>query len=132
MASTKQEDKRPLSPHLQIYKPQMTTVMSIFHRLTGIALALGTIMVTWFFLAVAMGPESYATFRDFAVHPIGQFMLFGWSAALFYHMFNGIRHFFWDMGYLFKIKNAYRAGAVVLLVTVIVTGALWAYVWGLI
>lgn len=131
MGSTKQQDKRPLSPHLQIYKPQMTSVMSILHRLTGIALVVGTLMLAWLLIAAATGQEAYECFTDFAVSPIGQSMLFGWSLALFYHMFNGIRHLFWDMGYLFKIENAYRAGAFVLLATVIATALLWAKVWGL-
>ena len=131
MASGNQQDKRPLSPHLQIYKPQMTTVMSIFHRFTGIALAIGTVMVAWLLIAAATGQEAYDCFTTFATHPLGHLMLFGWSVALFYHMFNGIRHLFWDMGYLFKIQNATRAGIVVLLATFIATVLLWTKVWGI-
>ena len=119
------KNKRPLSPHLQVYKPQMTSVLSITHRATGVALVAGTLMVAWWLIAAATGEEAYNIAREFAVTKVGTLMIFGWSVALFYHLSNGIRHLFWDLGYLFKIKNAYRAGFLVLLSTAILTGSTW-------
>lgn len=117
--------KRPLSPHLQVYKPQMTSVMSIIHRACGFALAVGTIMVIWLLIAAASGPESFSTYNWFSNTMVGQLMIFGWSLALCYHLCNGIRHLFWDMGYLFKIENAYKAGYVVWASTAILMALIW-------
>jgi succinate dehydrogenase / fumarate reductase cytochrome b subunit len=121
--TTKRE--RPLSPHLQIYKPQMTSVMSILHRATGLALVYGLIMVVWMLIAAATSMDAYNYFLNFCNSLIGQLMLFGWSFALYYHMCNGIRHLFWDMGFLFKIENAYKAGYVVLLFAFGLTAITW-------
>lgn len=123
--SLAQKQKRPISPHLAIYKPQMTSVLSIFHRMTGVALAIGTILVIVWLVAAATGPVAYNTVSDFTASPLGLLMLFGWSVALFYHMCNGIRHLIWDMGFLFKIEIAQRAGMVVLLATAILTAVTW-------
>ncbi len=120
---------RPLSPHLQIYRWQLTMFMSILHRITGVALSIGGLMVAWWLVAAMMGEGAYNVARDFASSPLGIFMLFGWSVALYYHLFNGIRHLLWDTGKLFKIENAYRAGYVVLLLTVIATAATWYEVY---
>lgn len=117
--------ERPLSPHLQVYKLPLTANLSILHRMTGVALSLGLIMIIWWLVAAATGPEAYALFMSFAGHPVGLFMIFGWSVALFYHSCNGIRHLFWDMGYLFKIKEAYASGYVVLILTAILTAGVW-------
>lgn len=116
---------RPLSPHLQVYKPQLTTIMSILHRMTGAALAVGALMMTWWLVAVALGEGAYQGFADFAGSPLGLFMLFGWTFCFYYHLFNGIRHLLWDMVFLFKIKNAYRAGYVVLALTAVATIGTW-------
>lgn len=118
-------NKRPLSPHLQVYKPQMTSTLSILHRACGVALGIGTLMVAWWLIAAATSEKAYDAAMDFAGTPIGTFMIFGWSVALFYHLSNGIRHLFWDMGYLFKIQNAYKAGYLVLLSTVVLTASAW-------
>ncbi len=125
MSTPASKSQRPLSPHLQVYKPQMTSIMSILHRMTGAALAVGTLMVVWWLVAAASGPEPYAVAMDFVESPLGTFMMFGWSVALFYHMCNGIRHLFWDTGYLFEIKNAYAAGWIVLCAAALLTGATW-------
>jgi len=119
------KDNRPLSPHLQVYKPQMTSVMSILHRATGYALAMGSVLVIWWLMAAATGLDAFMQVSNFLETPLGTIMLFGWSFALFYHLCNGIRHLFWDMGYLFDIKNAYRAGYVVLLASVALTALVW-------
>lgn len=124
-ASPQSPKQRPLSPHLQVYKPQLTSVMSILHRATGVALILGTLMLIWLLVAAASGEQAYNCARSFAASPLGTLLLFGWSVALYYHLLNGIRHLFWDLGYLFKIEKAYRAGHLVLLGTVILTASTW-------
>ncbi len=124
-SSEKTNSQRPLSPHLQIYKPQMTSVLSILHRATGVALAIGTLMVVWWLVAAATGEQAYNTAMAFAVSPLGQFMLLGWTFALYYHLCNGVRHLIWDTGRLFNIGCAKKAGFLVLLTSVLLTGATW-------
>jgi len=119
------KSKRPLSPHLQIYKPQMTSTLSILHRATGVALAIGTLMVVWLLLSAAIGEAAFGQFMDFATSPLGQFMLLGWSFALFYHMANGVRHLIWDTGRMFNIGCAKKAGVVVLILAVVMTALTW-------
>ena len=116
---------RPLSPHLQIYKPQLTSVMSITHRATGIALAVGTLLLVWWIVAAAIGPEAFAHAQSFIGSWLGLLLLFGWSVALFYHLGNGIRHLFWDAGYGFEIENAYRSGWIVVGATAALTVLAW-------
>src|SRR5258708_16088954 len=88
--------QRPLSPHLQVYRWQLTSVMSILHRATGIALSLGAILLVWWLGAASDGPEPYAAVQRFLGSWIGLLLLFGWSLALFYHLCNGVRHLVWD------------------------------------
>lgn len=116
---------RPLSPHLQVYNLPMTARMSILHRACGAALSIGTIMLVWLLVSVAMGEQAYEHFRGFAATFVGQLMFFGWTLALFYHMCNGVRHLFWDMGYLFKLQNAFRAGWIVLFAAATLTVLTW-------
>lgn len=120
---------RPLSPHLQIYRPQMTSMMSIAHRATGVALTTGTLVVAIWLIALAMGAETYAMVAGLLAHPLGQFVLFGYSAVLIYHALNGIRHLSWDVGYGLTIPEVYRNGVIVLVLTVLLTAALWLSVW---
>lgn len=119
------KDNRPLSPHLQVYKPQLTSMMSIMHRATGYALAVGTLLVMWWLTAAASGLDSYMAAMDFTHSIFGKLLLLGWSFSLFYHLYNGIRHLFWDMGYLFKLKNAYAAGYAVWALALISTVVVW-------
>jgi succinate dehydrogenase / fumarate reductase cytochrome b subunit len=120
------KSKRPLSPHLQVYKPQMTSVMSILHRATGVFLSLfAVLLLLGFTLSVLMGAERYGQFTGLLGSFIGRGILFALSVCIFYHMFNGIRHLFWDSGKLFKIENAQYAGAFVLLGTGAATLAYW-------
>lgn len=107
-------NKRPLSPHLQIYKPQLTSILSISHRITGVALAAGTLMLSCWVIAAGAGPAGFEGVQHFLGSPIGYFILFGWSACLFYHLSNGIRHLFWDAGYGFELSATYRSGYLVL------------------
>jgi succinate dehydrogenase / fumarate reductase cytochrome b subunit len=116
---------RPLSPHLQIYKPQLTSMLSISHRITGIALAAGTLLLVAWIVGAAKGPDAFAIVSGFLRNPVGLILLFGWSVALFYHLANGIRHLFWDAGYGYEINNAYRSGWIVVGATVVLTVVAW-------
>jgi succinate dehydrogenase / fumarate reductase cytochrome b subunit len=101
---------RPLSPHLQVYRPQLTSVLSILHRTTGVALVAGTLLLVYWLAAAAAGPEAFETARAVIGSLLGRLFLFGWTVALFYHLCNGIRHLFWDAGYGFELETAYRSG----------------------
>jgi succinate dehydrogenase / fumarate reductase cytochrome b subunit len=117
---------RPLSPHLQVYRWQLTSVMSILHRASGVALSLGTILLVWWLVAAAEGPEAYAGVQAFLGSWIGRILLFGWTVALFYHLCNGIRHLWWDTGRGLDLKRVYAGGWAVLAGTVILTVLAWA------
>ncbi|MSO75928.1 MAG: succinate dehydrogenase, cytochrome b556 subunit [Alphaproteobacteria bacterium] len=118
-------DNRPLSPHLQIYKPEYTSVLSITHRATGVALALGTLLLVWWLLAAAMGADAYATVQACLRSWFGRLLLFGWSWALFYHLANGIRHLFWDAGYGFELATAQKSGWAVVIAAAALTIVAW-------
>jgi succinate dehydrogenase cytochrome b subunit len=123
--------ERPLSPFMfpTWYHFQITSALSILHRLTGIALAVGSILLVWWLIAVADGGGLFAATHAFLVSPIGLVLLFGWSVAFFYHLCNGIRHLAWDAGYGFEIRSAYRSGYTVLGATVLLTALTWLYVF---
>ncbi|MDF1794028.1 MAG: succinate dehydrogenase, cytochrome b556 subunit [Thalassobaculaceae bacterium] len=116
---------RPLSPHLQVYKPQLTSILSISHRATGIALAVGTLLLVWWLLAAAAGPEAFATAQGFLGSWFGLLILFGFSYALMYHLCNGIRHLFWDAGYGFELETAYNSGWMTVGASVVLTIIAW-------
>jgi succinate dehydrogenase / fumarate reductase cytochrome b subunit len=101
---------RPLSPHLQIYKPQITSVLSIAHRITGVALSVGTLLLVWWLLAAAAGPAAYAQAQAFIGSWLGILLLIGWAYALFFHLCNGIRHLVWDAGHGFDLATTYASG----------------------
>jgi succinate dehydrogenase / fumarate reductase cytochrome b subunit len=117
--------QRPLSPHLQVYRPQLTSMMSITHRATGVALTTGTLVLAAWLVAVALGGETFAMMAMAVTHPLGQFVLFGYSVALIYHAMNGIRHLFWDLGFGLTIPEVYRSGHIVLFLTFLLTACLW-------
>ncbi len=108
-----QSDNRPLSPHLQVYKPQLTSFLSILHRLTGIVLAAGTLLLVWWLMAAAAGPEAFASVQAFIDGWFGRLLLFGWTWALFFHLCNGVRHLAWDTGWGFELGRVYATGWVV-------------------
>ncbi len=118
--------ERPLSPHLEIYKPQLTMVLSITHRFTGVGLAVGTLFLTWWLIAAAMGPEAYAFTQWIYGTWLGTLVLFGFSVSLFYHLCNGIRHLFWDVGLGYEMETVYRSGWSVVAATAVLTFAAWA------
>ncbi len=99
MGNAKLRAERPLSPHLQIYRPMLTMMMSIAHRLSGAALAVGFILLAWWLLAISLGPEPYATVSSFFGSIAGGTLLFLFSWALIHHMLGGIRHLIWDTGH---------------------------------
>ena len=102
--------KRPTSPHLQIYKPQITSVLSIIHRFTGIFLGIGMILLTWWLFSITIGPEMYQRTLDIISSWIGLSILFSFIASFFYHLFNGVRHLIWDAGIGFEIKTVTVTG----------------------
>lgn len=116
---------RPLSPHLQIYRWQITSVLSILHRLTGLALSLGTLLLVWWLVALASGPDAFATAQAFVGSWLGRLLLLGWSFSLFFHLANGIRHLFWDAGYGFEIKTTTASGWAVVVASVALTVIAW-------
>jgi len=119
---------RPLSPHLQVYRPQLTSILSILHRLTGCALAVGTLLLVWWLAAAAGWGTPFADVQAIIGSWIGRLLLFGWSFALFYHLCNGIRHLFWDAGRGFELSSVNASGVAVVIVSTVLTLAAW--VWG--
>lgn len=128
--TNKLEAERPLSPHLQIYRPMLTMLMSIAHRITGASLAVGFALLTWWFVAVSMGPEAYATVQSFFGSLVGRALLFAFTWALIHHALGGIRHLIWDTGAGFDpqtievLARATIIGSVVLTILVWVIGYL--------
>lgn len=121
--STKNKNQRPLSPHIGIYKRQITSILSISHRMSGFALYIGAILLAWWIIANVYGCVS--CINPLITSDIGKIFLILWSFALFYHMLNGIRHLFWDMGKGFEIKTVNRTGILVVIVAVIMTVLSW-------
>jgi succinate dehydrogenase / fumarate reductase cytochrome b subunit len=117
---------RPLSPHLQIYKPQLTSMLSISHRLTGVALGLGTLFLVWWLVAAASGDAAFATAQAFFGSWLGLLLLFGWTYSFFFHLCNGVRHLMWDTGYGLDLHTAYATGWVVLAASGVLTLAAFA------
>jgi len=120
---------RPISPHLQIYRPQLTSVMSITHRMTGIFLSLGTLVLLFWLGAAASGAEQYQAAQSVFDMFIVKLVLVGWTWAFFYHLSNGIRHLCWDAGRGLDIPTAYASGYAVLAVSVVLTLLVWGYVF---
>jgi succinate dehydrogenase / fumarate reductase, cytochrome b subunit len=117
--------QRPLSPHLQVYKPGIPMVLSITHRITGVGISVGTLLLVWFLVAAATSDSAYATVSWFLRTPIGYLLLFGWSLALFYHLCNGIRHLAWDAGWGFELPTLYASGKVAVVCAFALTLLTW-------
>ncbi len=116
---------RPLSPHLQVYRLQLTSALSIFHRLTGVFLSTGAAMLCCWLLAAAAGPEYYAWSEWFLTSWLGYALLGAWSYCLFYHLCNGIRHLFWDIGVGYSLRATYASGVLMVLASFGLTGLSW-------
>jgi succinate dehydrogenase / fumarate reductase cytochrome b subunit len=117
---------RPLSPHLQVYRWQLTSTLSILHRAAGIALAGGTVLWVWWLVALAAGPEAFAQVSVVLGSVLGRIVLFGWTICFFYHFANGIRHLWWDTGRGLELPSVYRSGWTVIAFTAVASIAAWA------
>jgi succinate dehydrogenase / fumarate reductase cytochrome b subunit len=120
---------RPTSPHVWIYRWQIGNTLSILHRLTGAALALGLIALSYWFISLAGGPESYAAAGRFFGSPIGLVVLLGWTFSFLYHLLNGVRHLFWDAGRGFERTPRHLSGWLAVLGAVVLTLCVVAWVW---
>lgn len=120
---------RPLSPHIQIYSlfTRFTSLTSILHRLTGLALVAGSVLIVAWLMAIAHGPEAYAQFMTYTKHPLGQFVLIGFTWAFWYQLLNGVRHLVWDAGFGFKLQNARATAYTVIGLSFVATAATWFY-----
>ncbi len=116
---------RPLSPFL-MYRPQFASILSITHRLTGMALAAGTLLFTYWLTSAAYGPEAFVRAQAFVGSVFGRLLLFGWTLALFYHLCNGIRHLAWDAGWGFELPRLKATGWVAIVVSITLTFLSWA------
>src|SRR3984885_1063373 len=125
MAEAKGPAARPLSPHLQIYRPMLTMMMSIVHRITGAALYFGTLLLAWWLIAAASGPNAYALFQSVASSLIGRIALFGYTCALIHHMLGGVRHLIWDTGHGFGPAEREWLARANLIGSIVLTIILW-------
>lgn len=116
---------RPLSPHIGIYRKQITSVLSILHRLTGLALYAGSLLLVALIVVVAYSPTDYEVLHDAIVSPLGRTLLFGWTFSFFYHLMNGIRHLYWDAGRGFEMSSVTRSGWLVVVLSFLLTIASW-------
>ena len=117
--------ERPISPHLHVYKPQLTPVLSILHRITGVGLGAGTLLLAWWLVAAAYGPDQFEAAQAFIASWLGRLLLFGFTFSLFYHLCNGIRHLFWDAGRGFELKTVYTSGWLVVIASLGLTAVSW-------
>lgn len=118
--------ERPLSPHLQIYRWPVTMLTSILHRASGIANAAGLVLLTAWLAAASFGPSAYLSAQEALSSIFGRLVLFGFTLSLSYHLLNGIRHLFWDVGAGFGLKTARNTGLFVLAGAVLLTLIIWA------
>lgn len=122
-------DKRPLSPHLQIYRPMLTMMMSIVHRITGSALYFGIIFLVWWLIAGAISAEYFAMTQAVFGHWLSKIILFGFTWALIHHMLGGLRHLLWDTGHGFKLTTVEFMARANLVLSIVLTFALWIGVY---
>jgi succinate dehydrogenase / fumarate reductase cytochrome b subunit len=118
-------DNRPLSPHLTIYKKVLTAIFSIFHRITGIALSVGSVLLIIWISFLSLGPKYFYIFEVISNALLFKIILFLWTIAIFYHLFNGIRYLYWTYGLGMELKTVYFSGYIVLILTFIATTIVW-------
>ncbi len=123
--------ERPLSPHIQIYKPQLTSFLSILHRMTGVFLGLGALLLAWWLMSAASGPAYFELVQGWLAGWFGRLVLFGFTFALFYHMCNGIRHLVWDAGYGYDPDSVTKTGILMVAASVALTFISWFMAYGL-
>lgn len=116
---------RPTSPHLQVYRPQLTSITSILHRLTGVFLSLGVVALVFWLVATAYGQQEFELAQQIAASIPGRTLLFLWTGAFFYHLLNGLRHLAWDIGWGFELATAYRTGWAAMIGAALLTVAAW-------
>jgi succinate dehydrogenase / fumarate reductase cytochrome b subunit len=129
MLSSPGDKNRPQSPNIQIYRPQLTSVLSIVNRLTGVALSLAAVGLVVWLIAAASGPQAYAVMQRVLASPPGQIVLFGITFAFFFHLCGGIRHLAWDAGYGFELGAIYASGWAVVVASFLLTMAAWIAAW---
>lgn len=117
--------RRPLSPHMQIYRWPLSMALSILHRITGVGLGLGTLLMTWWLVAAASGETAFEQVQGFIGSPFGLLLLFGWSLSLIFHFFSGMRHLIWDAGIGFDAPWYNTSGWAVIVATAAATVLLW-------
>jgi succinate dehydrogenase / fumarate reductase cytochrome b subunit len=127
--SAKPESRRPLSPHLQIYSPMLTMMMSIVHRITGAGLYIGTLLLAWWLLAAATDARAFATATWFLTSIIGQIVLIGFTWALFHHLLGGLRHFIWDTGRCMEHPEREYLAQATLIGGIVLTVLAWIAAW---
>ncbi|MEG3619356.1 succinate dehydrogenase, cytochrome b556 subunit [Magnetovibrio sp. PR-2] len=124
------DTNRPLSPHLQVYRPQITSVLSILHRITGVALSFAALLLAYWLISAAYGPEAFERAQALLESWFGRLVLFGFTFALFYHMCNGIRHIGWDMRLGFDLPTVRFTGLLSVLVAAALTIITWLMAYG--
>ncbi len=120
---------RPLSPHLGVYRWQIGSSLSILHRITGIALGLGFLALTFWLSSLAGGEESYRSAARLFASPVGLVCLFGWTFSLLFHLFNGLRHLCWDVGLGFERTQRHASGWIAVFAALCATLAAWVLLW---
>ena len=125
MSAANRPVNRPLSPHLQIYRLPLLAMLSILHRATGVALSVGALYLATWVIYAASNPTAYALFQSFNTSIVGRFVLGGWLFCGFFHLFNGIRHLFWDAGYGFELKDADRSAWIVIGLSIVASVISW-------
>jgi succinate dehydrogenase cytochrome b subunit len=125
MSDSRIASRRPQSPNIQIYRPQLTSVLSIANRISGVLLSVAAVGLVVWLIAAAAGPKAYAVAEAILASLIGQIVLFAVTFALFLHLCGGIRHLVWDSGYGFELRAIYASGWAVVAMSVVLTVATW-------
>ena len=128
MSHAKTGAERPLSPHLPIYRPMLTMLMSIAHRVSGVGNAIGFLLLAWWLVAISLGPEAYAQVADFFGSVFGRLLLFLFSWSLIHHMLGGIRHFIWDVGRGYELATIDLLSWLTIILSVVSTIIVWGIV----
>jgi len=123
--SQPQSSSRPLSPHLQVYKPQLTSTLSIMHRISGLWLAVAAVLLVIWLYGLAFDSSLFQAMSDFFSSLFGKIVLFSWLLAFNYHLCNGVRHLFWDAGKGFELPQVYRSGYLVLVSALVLSAVVW-------
>jgi len=121
-------DNRPLSPHLSIHKKVLTAIFSIFHRITGIGLSLGSLFICMWIFLIALGEEYFLIFQKISSSLFFILLLIVWTIGIFYHLFNGIRYLFWSFGYGLDLKTVYNTSYIVIFLTILSTVIVWVVI----